>query len=341
MKTKTILIAEEGKTQFDKAAKVLLKNREILAMILRTATFEFENMQIEEIARRIVDSKSKIPLTPALTNAVQITGQNTEDYVPYEGRIVFDNLLSVLLPPDDDLADMNIEIHNFIGTFEITTPRSVYYAARMISSEGDRDFSLAEQNYDEMHKVFSIWVILNTPEMYAGRILRYSLVPEFIYGEPYVIKGKYDLIEIIQITIGKSRPSHHDLIDFLFVLFSNTMKADEKIEQLTNTYGLHLNEDERKAVQDMEDLLEGLVQEAVNDTLAKLQAEADGKLAKLQAEAEEKQAKLQAELAEAQKSMNHKTLAGIAELIRNGKLSLDDAIAVFGFTEEDISPYLN
>ncbi len=91
----------------------------------------------------------------------------------------------------------------------------------------------------------------------------------------------------------------------------------------------------------MEDLLEGLVQEAVNDTLAKLQAEAEEKQAKLQAEAEEKQAKLQAELAEAQKSMNHKTLAGIAELIRNGKLSLDDAIAAFEITEEEIRLYLN
>ena len=102
----------------------------------------------------------------------------------------------------------------------------------------------------------------------------------------------------------------------------------------------------------MEDLLEGLVQEAVNDilgkpqteaagNLAKIQAEFEEKKAKIQAELEEKQAKIQAELAEAQKSMNHKTLAGIAELIRNGKLSLDDAIAAFGYTEEDISPYLN
>ena len=108
------------------------------------------------------------------------------------------------------------------------------------------------------------------------------------------------------------------------------MKASEKTEVLTNTYGLHLNEDERKAVQDMEDLLEGLVQEAVNDILGKSQTKAAGNLAKLQAE-----------IAVAPKSMNHKTLAGIAELIRNGKLSLDDAIAVFGFTGEDISPYLN
>ena len=78
--------------QYDEHAKNLLADKEILAYILKYATEEFRNMPVRDIIPCIEGTPEvgRVPISPGLTNAPKITGDNTEDNIPNEGYITFD-----------------------------------------------------------------------------------------------------------------------------------------------------------------------------------------------------------------------------------------------------------
>lgn len=306
MSTETILLADAGKTQYDKAAKLLLRNPEIIARIVKYTISEFADMSIEELKQGIQSVSADVPVNPGMTNMMnQVPGQNTEDYVPGEGRIVYDYLNLMIRMIFSFRVDVNVEVNNGSDSPKVLYPRSVYYSSRLISSQGNRDFSIKDHEYDRLHKAVSIWISFNVPDSQADRIISFSLKPEFLYGEPFEIHGKYDLIEIVHVMVGRKRSEENELTGFLFTLFSNSLTYDEKIKLLTNKYGMRLNEDERKAVSDMIGFNEFEINERVEERVAKILPQ---KIAEIEAEIE---AKVKAEM---EAEMEARVEAGKAEL---------------------------
>lgn len=346
MSTETILLSEEGKTQYDKAAKLLLRNPQTIAWIVKYTIKEFADMSIEEIKRGIQNVYTDIPLDPGLTNTVnQVLGQNTEDYVPGEGRIVYDYLNMVIAMIFSIRVDVNVEVNNGTDSPKVLFPRSVYYSSRMISSQGNRDFSIKDHEYDKIHKAVSIWISFGVQDSYADRIVSFSLKPEFRHGEQFTINGNYDLIEIIHVMVGRTRSEENELTGFLFTLFSNDLTYDEKIKLLTNEYGMRLNEDERKAVNDMIGLnvfeidrrAKELAKELATQKFAEMKAEMETEM-KARVEA----AEAKAEAANAAKAeLKQEMLSGITSLIKNGVITKEQACIQFKLSEEELESDLN
>ena len=97
------------------------------------------------------------------------------------------------------------------------------------------------------------------PDSQADRIIRFALNPEFIYGDPFELSGNYDLLEIIPVTVGKTKSSSNKLTGFLYSLLSNHLKYVEKIELLTNEFRMVIKDREREALVTMDGLYDGYI----------------------------------------------------------------------------------
>jgi hypothetical protein len=95
--------------------------------------------------------------------------------------------------------------------------------------------NVTNSHYENLQKVFSIWLCFNASEVKAHSIVRYHIVPEDILGH-YPDKKGYVLIEVIVIhlpkdsLIEKTAYKANQLTGALSVLFSSTMDPYEKIE---------------------------------------------------------------------------------------------------------------
>lgn len=110
----------------------------------------------------------------------RIKGLNTEDSEINEGMIRFDIIFYVRMREGRAQIIINVEIQkNQPGNYKLLN-RSIYYVSRMVSSQKDRDF--VKSNYDDMKRVFSIWICLNMKE---NSLDRYYLTNEKILGNCY------------------------------------------------------------------------------------------------------------------------------------------------------------
>lgn len=259
MKILTVLKADEARTQYDQAAKTLIGSKETLARILQGTMKEFADMEVKDIIPCIESVETGRPMNPGMMNSESFRGMNPEDYQPGEGRVFFDFLTRVMTPGCRYLIEVNVEINNRTDRWKVLIPRSVYYSSRILSSQGDRDFSIKHHEYDKTHKAVSIWISLDMPDSQADRIIRFALNPEFIYGDPFELSGNYDLLEIIPVTVGKTKSSSNKLTGFLYSLLSNHLKYVEKIELLTNEFRMVIKDREREALVTMDGLYDGYI----------------------------------------------------------------------------------
>lgn len=88
-----------------------------------------------------------------------------------------------------------------------------------------------EAQYDELKKVYSIWIFFEAPERDSDTITEYHLTKKDVYGKP-VEGGKYDYLSIsfIRLSTGKKWNSKDKLINMLDTLFSNRMDAADREE---------------------------------------------------------------------------------------------------------------
>ena len=114
--------------------------------------------------------------------------------------------------------------------------RGIFYAAQL-SVEFTNDGSDKKQ-YDNMKKVYSIWICMDCPEDKKDSIINYSFEPHIIYqgNEKLKVYENCDLMNITFIHLsGKPDQSHHRLIAMLDTLLAR-MDAETKKGILNEVY---------------------------------------------------------------------------------------------------------
>ena len=116
-----------------------------------------------------------------------------------EGMIRFDIIFYVRMK--DGLAQViiNIEIQKDEPTQYFLLNRAIFYVSRMVSSQKGRDF--VHQNYNDMKRVFSIWLCMNMP--IANSMSYVHLTKEDISSNHYNWNGHLDLLNIVLLGIGR------------------------------------------------------------------------------------------------------------------------------------------
>ena len=242
------------KAQYDASAKRLLGQKIILAHILIRLVEEFKGMDADMVASLIEGEPyiSQVPVEPGLTNketvdartGERIVGLNIESSEIDEGKIYFDIIFYVRMR--DGLAKMiiNLEAQKNEPTKYFILNRAIFYTARLVSSQKEREFTGSD--YNEIKQVYSIWICMNMKENSLSHI---HMVKDDLLGEQDW-KGNLDISNIVMIGLAKEIPpkeERYELHRLLGALLSQTMTAEQKLKLMEQEYDIPVD---RRGIRD-------------------------------------------------------------------------------------------
>ena len=231
------------KVQFDTYCKRILGNKYILAWLLKDTVKEFSKMAIEKILECIEGEIEigKTAVNPGETNQEKITGISTEDTVPEEGTVYYDLRFFAYLPNGEERIKLIINVEaqkSFWPGYELVS-RGIFYGARMISAQLGTEFQIP--NYNDIKKVYSIWICMNTPQYIGNAVSEYHIVKEDpIPGFPERKKA-YDKLEVIMSGLNENTDIPDEFPEILSTCFSRKLTSKEKIERLEKDYHIPMN----------------------------------------------------------------------------------------------------
>ena len=196
----------EFDSDYDKTAKKLLANKQILAQIMKGCVEEYRECSVDEIAEKYiegtpevgtvgvhVDDTNRPPKTPEV-----IMGSNNEDSTLTEGTVRYDVRFDAIAPATaNDTAQqdvirliINVEAQTAFNPGYPLTKRAIYYCSRMISAQHGPIFKKSE--YGKIRKVYSIWVCTKPSDEFQNTLTRYSIRPEPLIGNAAEKSENYD-----------------------------------------------------------------------------------------------------------------------------------------------------
>lgn len=267
---------QNNKLIYDENVKKFLSQKIILAHILAHTVKEFRGMKPVDIVQYIEGTPevSKHRVGPdgvgmedyLYEDSPMITGSSTESASKHEGMVCFDIRFYVYSPNGKELIKLiiDVEAQNTIQglDYDIIT-RGVYYCARMISEQKGREF--VKSNYDNIKKVYSIWICTNCPTGFENTITEYSLARYPIVGNPPDI-NRYDLQSVIFVGLSKVIADERDeykLHRLLETFFSAALSEQEKREVIENEYGIVYSKEIERSVNVMCNVSDGLVEQGI------------------------------------------------------------------------------
>ncbi len=262
---------------YDKQAKAVLGNRQILAPIIKRVAPEFHDVSLEEIQDHCIDGEPQIgtvPVAPGKTNRKRqrttqyIRGRQTEDSVIGEGWVTFDVLFYAKAPKSDERIKIiiNVEAQRNNPKYNLTR-RAFFYMSRLLSSQKERDF--VGENYDGICKVYTIWLCFYLPKGKKSSITHYEPNEICDVGDYHDNKENYDLFNITVIHIGNDEKTD-TLLKFLHLVFMSRLSEREREERLQKDFGMKLWDETREGLNVMCNLSQGLKDEEKKDTILRL-----------------------------------------------------------------------
>lgn len=256
----------KDKIQYDEHVRQILKDKGILAYILKYAVKEFKDYSIDD-AKAAIDGEPEVAIRSVRPEAVS-TLEN-ESKIPGEGKMYFD-ILFYAVTNDGYRQKMYINIEaqkSFYPGYDLVT-RGIVYPARLISQQMDVEYTA--DNYDGVKKVYSVWICMNAPEKkhsykkVADSIVEYSIKPTILYPhnatDDEIATGRYDLMSTVFINLNSQNTinSKNVLISMLSTLLSDKIKADEKKQKLEKEYGIKMSKELESEVSSMCNLSEAI-----------------------------------------------------------------------------------
>lgn len=264
-------ISTEGeKAAYDNVCKKLLANREILAWIMKSCLSEYRDCSILEIADRYIEGESEISMISVHRDETAkiptIKGENTEDTSINEGTVTYDIRFRAIAPGSGELITLIIDVeaqNDFYPGYPLVT-RSVYYCCRMISAQYNTEFT--NSHYEEIKKVYSIFICINPPEYRKNTINRYSIREENVVGDVKEESSSYDLMTAVIVCVGDGDDkSEHapGILRLLEVLLSSKQSPEDKKQILESEFAIKMTEEFDKEVSDMCNLSKGVEERGI------------------------------------------------------------------------------
>ena len=250
---KNTILTTDKDAQYDESAKRLLGQKSILAHILVKTVDEFAGMDPKDVVPYIEGEPfiNTVPIETGFTNTVikndesLVVGLNSENPELHEGMIRFDIIFYVRMRDGLSQIIINVEAQKDEPNGYDILNRAIFYVSRMISSQKERDFS--NSNYNDIKRVYSIWVCMNMPENSLEHI---HLVKDSIVNS-HEWKGKMDLVNIVMIGLAEELPEYeekYELHRLLGALLSQDLTVNEKLNIIGNEYAIPMEKDFREDV---------------------------------------------------------------------------------------------
>ena len=187
-----------------------------------------------------------------------ILGANSENAIPNEGRITFDLRFHAILPDGNQTKIIiNIEAQkNSEPGYDIVT-RGIFYSARLLSAQLNQEFTNSSEDpkkYDNIKKVYSIWICMESSATKKDSIIEYHIEPHTIHhnGKEKINTSRYDLLSVVMIHLGGDEiKSDNELVNMITTLLSSQINLQEKKQQLQETYQIPMEQELEREVNEM------------------------------------------------------------------------------------------
>lgn len=265
-----IVYNEETRQKLDNAIKRVLSLKIILAWIMIGCIEEYTGMTAEEAAEYI-EGEPHVSGVPVHTSAPELVhGLDTVDKKSGEKTVLYDICFTARLPGCDDNIGLiiNIEAQNDFHPGYPLTKRGLYYCARMLSAQFNRDFT--EGDYGNLKKVYSIWICPHAPDNRDNTIVRYRIREDALLGSPPEEKKEnYDLLSLIFICFNDRHMAERaneplsgnpakDVSRLLGVLLSQEVESPDKRRIVEKEYHMPLTKTVNEEVLGMCNLSQGI-----------------------------------------------------------------------------------
>ena len=199
---------EETKKSYDAACKEVLADRYILANILKECVEEFSGESIDYIATVCIQGSPEIGTIPVRADEsvrLQLEGLNTEDTSLTEAVVHYDIRFRAILPREERSIKLiiNVEAQNNFSPGYSLLKRAMYYCCRLVSAQYGTVFT--HSSYDDMEKVYSIWICTNPGAQWEYTITKYAMQECNLIGKAQAKPEEYDLIVPIMVCLGKKK----------------------------------------------------------------------------------------------------------------------------------------
>lgn len=257
--SRSIDIAKD-KAQYDGLCKMILANKTVLAWIMRRTVKEYAGMTIEEIktyiegepeiaSRKVNPGETNEKETPAEKNQKErIYGISGENQVEGEGKIYYDIRYIATVPGKDEKIRLiiNVEAQKaFYVGYSLTT-RGIFYGARMISAQLETEFSIPE--YDDIKKVYSIWLCFNAPKHIGNAISEYCIRKHDLLPGIPDYPEEYDKMSVIMVCLNREEKTEDIFMNFMNMLFDPKLSMENKKQKLEQEYQIPVEAELRKGL---------------------------------------------------------------------------------------------
>lgn len=251
----TAIKATDGKIMYDASCKKILADKTILAFIMKECVAEYADITIKDIAERYIEGTPDVGVTDVFSGKT-IQGLPTELLASSSGKIFFDIRYKAIAPKDDGYIELiiNVEAQNDQYPGYPLLKRGIYYSCLMISSQYGTEFD--KLNYNKLKKVYSIWLCRNAPESVANSIVAYEMNEKNIVGSVKEKKEHYDLLTVVMVHLGSAKEKEKnkqssDMLNLFNRLFSQEIRAQEKLKILEEEYAISPSEELEREVVEM------------------------------------------------------------------------------------------
>lgn len=264
----------DDKANYDAACKRLLSEKIILAWIMKSCLSEYQNCGVDEIARKYIEGSPQVAeaaVAPDVTDVPPVIhGIGSSDSAMTEGTVTFDIRFEAAAPSSGEMIRLiiNVEAQNDFYPGYPLIKRGIYYCSRMISSQYGTEFT--ESRYDNIKKVYSIWICMNPPRNRYNSITRYYITEENLVGHVKERTADYDLMSVIMICLG--RPEDEDctgVLKLLDVLLSTETDPAEKCRILEKDFQIEMTRTLESEVSLMCNLSKGVEEKGIAKGIAK------------------------------------------------------------------------
>lgn len=260
----------EMRARCDKACKLLLADKEIAARILKSTVKEFEYIDLETIKNIYIEGTPRISEVSVNTNETNsiLEGGNNESMIYGEGTFNFDIIFRVVYPNgvrESFLMKMiiNLEAQNSYNPGYAIQTRGIYYACRMISAQYNREFK--GDDYANIKKVYSIWICMNPTARDSNTITTYKITKNNDIGSSKDNPATYDLLSVLLVCLGgEEYENYNGIIKMLDILLSNKKTAKEKKKILKEEFGIPMEEELEKEIDNMCNMSDYYYSEGIN-----------------------------------------------------------------------------
>ena len=266
---------DDKNAAYDALAKKVLSRKAILAQILKFSVKEFYGCTLEDIEQKYIEGDPTLTInTVPLDDTLYIKGRNAESKSPSEGLVTFDIIFDAFVPTDGEKAKFIINVEPQKTTKNLDyklMKRAVYYAARLISSQKEKEFH--GDDFNNLKKIFSIWVCMDVQNYRTDSIQEYRLTEKVLHGKFHDELKNYDLITIIILNLGKNSTTHK-LLNLLHLIFMELKTSEEKEKILRDEYNIEITQDMGEELSEMGGLMEPLLEIATEQAAEKAAAKA-------------------------------------------------------------------